>query len=147
MIRNNKRNHLSLLSFNSCISAIFFLLLYLIKILIIKYVLSLITTEWNFMKSCCFSRKVRELLHHNGMRATMARIKVMNELINIQNPLISVKDVHRRMELKNEVIASTTVYKTLKQLCKFGLLSEETSKQKSLAFKKTDRFSYLILAN
>lgn len=93
-------------------------------------------------QSCSFSRKVRELLHCNGVRATLARIKIFSELTKTGDPLFSVDDIYQRLQIKNEIIAFSTVHKTLKKLCQFGLLLEDdTSLSGTLLFKKTTEFA------
>ena len=88
-----------------------------------------------------FSSKVRQFLHTNGVRATLARIKIFSELTTTQDSVFSDDDIYRSMQLKNEIIALSTVHKTLKQLCQFGLLAEDYSNRRNLFFKKTDNFS------
>lgn len=88
-----------------------------------------------------FSNRVREYLHINGVRATLARIKIFDELTATNDSLFSADDIYRRLLLKNEIIAISTVHKTLKQLCQFGLLMEDASNSRNLLFRKTDNFT------
>lgn len=90
--------------------------------------------------SCGFSSKVREFLHQQGVRATLPRIKIFGELTTTGNSLFSVDDIHQRLQFKNDIIAISTVHKTLKSLCQFGLLTEDNSLSRNAFFKKTDEF-------
>lgn len=92
-------------------------------------------------QSCRFSMRVREFLHRNGVKATLARIKIFSELTTTENSFFSVDDIHQRLQCKNDTIAISTVHKTLKKLCEFGLLIEDgSSTNRNMLFKKTDKF-------
>lgn len=91
---------------------------------------------------CSFSSKVRAYLHRNGVKATLARIKIFNELTTSEESLFSVDDIYQRLQFKNDIIANSTVHKTLKKLCEFGLLIEDdSSTNRNLLFRKTDKFA------
>lgn len=93
-------------------------------------------------QSCNFSSKVREFLHRNGVKATLARIKIFGELTTTEDSLFSVDDIYQRLQFKNDIIAISTVHKTLKKLCEFGLLIEDSSStSRNMLFKKTDEFT------
>lgn len=93
-------------------------------------------------QSCRFSSKVREFLHQQGVRATLPRIKIFGELTTTGSSLFSVDDIHQRLQLKNDIIAISTVYKTLKNMCQYGLLIEENNSwSRNSFFKKTDEFT------
>jgi Fe2+ or Zn2+ uptake regulation protein len=92
--------------------------------------------------SCGFSSKVRAFLHQQGVRATLPRIKIFSELTTTGNSFFSADEIYQRLQLKNEIIAISTVYKTLKSLCQYGLLIEENdSWSRNSFFKKTDEFT------
>jgi len=93
-------------------------------------------------QSCRFSTRVREFLHQNGVKATLARIKIFGELTTTEDSLFSVDDIYQRLQRKDDIIAISTVHKTLKKLCEFGLLLEDSSStSRNLLFKKTDEFA------
>lgn len=49
-------------------------------------------------QSCNFSSKVREFLHSNGVKATLARIKIFDELTTTEKSLFSVDDIYQRLQ-------------------------------------------------
>ena len=87
-----------------------------------------------------FSKQVRDFLHLHGSRATLTRLKIFKELIHYHSAYFEVEDISRNLQQRNELMATSTVYKTLQQLCLMGLLMNERTTRGAALYKKTDLF-------
>jgi len=64
-----------------------------------------------------------EFLNKNGLKSSIQRFKILEEFLNIEQHLSS-DDLYRLIRKKHPTIGFTTVYRTLKLLCKSGIARE-----------------------
>ncbi len=87
-----------------------------------------------------FSKHVRDFLHQHGSRATLARLKIFKELARCDAEYFELEYINQKLLERNEVMASSTVHKTLRQLCLMGLLVDEKTAGGDTRYKKTQLF-------
>lgn len=87
-----------------------------------------------------FSQQVRDFLQQHGARTTLARLKIFKELVHCKKESFDAEDINRKLQENAEMMAVSTVYKTLQQLCSMGLLVDRKTASGSLRYQKTQLF-------
>jgi Fe2+ or Zn2+ uptake regulation protein len=90
------------------------------------------------------SKKTRDFLHAQGARATLARVEIINAIIVHQYQSFFACDIASTLESKGYAISSSTLNKTLHQLCQLGLLTKLRLNSGMLQFNKLENSKFFI---
>lgn len=91
-----------------------------------------------------FSQQVRDFLQQHGSRTTLARLKIFKELVHCKEDSFDADDINRKLQENAELMAASTVYKTLRQLCSMGLLVDKKTASGNLRYQKTSLFQGFV---